>query len=480
MAAPLLNRPTTLRALFDLAAAITARYRADGYILSRAVVTAQRIEGGAAHIRIVEGYIETITLEGRRSARLAAYARRIKDSRPLRVAVLERFLLLANDLPGVSVRAVVSPSTGAAGGADLTLIVSRKEIEASIGGDNSSSRFFGPDEVYAAATFNDVLGLDERTSVRAGSVFPYRQMHYYQAQEDVPIGDDGLTLSAAATINIGHPDFTLSPLDPSTQGISASVKLTYPVIRSRSLDWRVWADFDIFDGRSVLDHAPTTPPSSDDDIRSLRLGTSYDSIDSLGGANLVRLEFSQGLLVFDPSANNRPNPSRPGGRGDYDKLAFYGDRTQDLSRFAPGLSLDLRLTAQDDFNTGLLAPEQLGLGGTYFGLGYDPSEITGDYEIAGATELRETIVTSLGPGVPLRLQPYVFYDVGEVGSHHAPIGMQRESIASTGAGVRATVNNRLALDLVLAEPLTRVPEEEYLAGKYDKPLRLYLSVSVNF
>jgi hypothetical protein len=46
--------------------------------------------------------------------------------------------------------------------------------------------------------------------------------------------------------------------------------------------------------------------------------------------------------------------------------------------------------------------------------------------------------------------------------------------------VRATVNNRLALDLVLAEPLTRVPEEEYLAGKYDKPLRLYLSVSVNF
>ena len=58
--------------------------------------------------------------------------------------------------------------------------------------------------------------------------------------------------------------------------------------------------------------------------------------------------------------------------------------------------------------------------------------------------------------------------------------MQRESIASTGVGLRATVNNRLALDLVLAKPLTRVPEEEYLAEKFDKPLRLYLSVSINF
>ncbi len=100
-----LGRKIALAEVFGIVDAITARYRNDGYILSRAILPPQTIEDGAVKIRIVEGYIDDVRFEGEvrgDRALLDAYAAKIKGSRPLSIAHLERYLLLIDDLPGLS------------------------------------------------------------------------------------------------------------------------------------------------------------------------------------------------------------------------------------------------------------------------------------------------------------------------------------------------------------------------------------------
>ena len=96
-------RPVVPRPM--IAARITARYSEDGYLLSKAVVPAQEVELGVLRIRVIEGHLENIIFEGRvdgPTALLETYARKITESQPLRSDVLERYILLMNDLPGLS------------------------------------------------------------------------------------------------------------------------------------------------------------------------------------------------------------------------------------------------------------------------------------------------------------------------------------------------------------------------------------------
>ncbi|TAL27780.1 MAG: ShlB/FhaC/HecB family hemolysin secretion/activation protein [Alphaproteobacteria bacterium] len=106
-----IGRTVSILRLYQIAAAITARYRRDGYALSRAFIPAQEIENGIAHISVVEGYIADIRFEGDmpKSYLLKEAYRRLVSERPLNIKTLERQMLLLNDLPGTDFRAVLKP-----------------------------------------------------------------------------------------------------------------------------------------------------------------------------------------------------------------------------------------------------------------------------------------------------------------------------------------------------------------------------------
>ncbi len=80
-----------------------------------------------------------------------------------------------------------------------------------------------------------------------------------------------------------------------------------------------------------------------------------------------------------------------------------------------GLNFYVAGTAQTNFGQRLLSPEQFGVGGSEFGRGYDPSEITGDKGFAVKTELQyNRIHTFKDYAVPT--QYYAFWDFGKVWS----------------------------------------------------------------
>ena len=220
----------SLADLYAIANRITLKYRNDGYILTQVIVPPQTIDGGVARLRVVEGFINNISLQGdTESAReldlIEAYAGQINEGGALNIKEMERQLLLINDLPGVEARTIISPSPTTPGAADMLIIVERDPFEASIGADNYGSRFLGPLQFNAAAVTNSALGMNERISLQAvaapdaGIELAFGALTYEQ-----PIGPYGTTISFGGSITETDPGFTLDQFD--VEGSSKTLAIT--------------------------------------------------------------------------------------------------------------------------------------------------------------------------------------------------------------------------------------------------------------
>jgi hemolysin activation/secretion protein len=476
MAAPLFGHEISLADLFRLADAISTRYRADGYVLSRAVVPAQRI-GNAARIVVVEGYIAKVELDGADNAKVRAYVEQLLRSRPLRASDLERYLLLANDLPGVSARGVLAPSPDAPGGSDLTVFVEEKPFDATLGVDNRGTKFIGPAQFYLGAAANDRLGEAERIAARYITTSTQTELRYGEITVELPLGAEGTRLSLLGSVSRSKPGFTLRQFDTRSDGGSALARLSHPLLRSRTENLSLNTSFTYRDSSTVLNHAPATPPSSDDHLRVLRVGGAYDLTDRFDGVNFLAGEVNQGLPFFGAGANESATASRLGGRTEFQKATIDASRLQSLRFLASGLTLLTAVSAQHSFGDALLASEQFGVGGANFGRGYDPSEITGDNGWAFKLELQYGQVPSLSW---LRdVQLYGFFDRGAVSNVRNDSTIRDPRLASAGFGTRFTLTENYLGSLEVAKPLTRVVETFRDSGD-QHPWRVFFTLFAKF
>ncbi|MCC8405285.1 hypothetical protein LJ655_26055 [Paraburkholderia sp. MMS20-SJTN17] len=478
--APLLrslaNRPVTLADVNAVAAQITARYREDGYVLVRTIVPAQRIEAGELVLEVIEGKLNQAEVKGHESRAMRRYIDRLLSEAPLTGATLERYILLTNDLPGNNVSAVLAPSPSVPG-TDIQLNNEFHRWDAFVGVDNRSSRYFGPWQFYGGVSVNDPTGLGDQLSVRAGRSVSGNKMTFVEGAYDVPIGSDGLMLSLLGQYNDGNPDVP-AWLNANSRGTTFAARLTYPLIRSRAQTLKLSVAFTSFDGRSVYLDEPDLPPSSNDHIRALRFGASWDFVDAYGGRNLLKGELSQGLPGLGASDQDRANPSRLDGRIDFTKLQVDAQRLQDLGAILPGLGVYLAVTAQTSFGQPLLTPEQFGVGGNFFGRGYDPSEIVGDSGVAGKVELEYNVHHRLG-NYTVPTQYYAFWDIGRVWNA-PPYSIQSESLASVGLGAHITIAKNMIVSPEVAFPLTRPVIASELNGENGKAPRYYVNFIKRF
>jgi len=481
-----LGQTVALSEVYGWADAITKAYREAGYVLSRAVVPAQKISGGSVHIRVVEGFIDQVTVQGDTSPALVAYGEKLRQSRPLKAEDLERYLLLANELAGLSVRSVLEPSPSVPGASNLTLVATEKPVDGTVELDNRGTRYVGPWQGYSAVGFNDVLGLNERTAFRYATTSDPRELAYLEVSESAPIDDDGTSLLATLNRTRAAPGYTLADLGTHTTGEGILLGVKHEFVRQRSEDLTLGLNFDYRDGTTLLKTVPPDrAPSSDDRIRALRLTGAYDVADRWGGQNQLNVELSHGLPIFNASPFAQPNASRLYGDPQFTKLVVGASRTTPLGG---DFALLAAAQGQTAFGSALLSGEQFGLGGAAFGRGYDPSEVTGDDGIAGKLELQYTPDLELGH---LRYtQFYAFYDVGEAVTEHAAVpgsgvkglpgnGQTTGSLASAGFGTRLALFQNYTSNLELAKPLTRELAADRGHGDA-KSWHLFFSLTASF
>ena len=457
----LIGQEISLDRIFRITQSITARYRSDGYVLSQALLPAQRIEGGVVRIQIIEGFVDAFRIEGEPrggSELIAAYAEKIVASRPLQNSDLERYLLLMNDLPGLRVRSVLLPSPDTPGAANMTLVVEEKRLDAVGSIDNRGTKFLGRSQYLASLAANSLLSRHERMQLQyvGAPTTSERELSYVSGSYQQPVFDEGTTLSVFASRSDTEPGSELEDLEIEGESTTLILSAAHPFIRSRRQNLSVALQFDVRNSETDIFGSQLF---SKDRLRILRARMQYDLVDAWAGVNLVDVELSQGLNIFGASDDGDANLSRADGRSDFFKVAATAQRVQDLGFLKDGLGVLVSVGGQKSANA-LLAVEEFGLGGIDFGRAYDPSELTGDDALAARIELRQDFDEVLSQPTEL-FQIYGYYDIGRVWNRGDAVGQSsEESLASAGVGVRFAVTDWLSGSLEAGKPLTRRVEAE--------------------
>lgn len=458
-----LGKTVSLADLYGIAGDLTRKYRNDGYILTQVIVPPQTIEGGTARLQVVEGYVSNVTVQGNDTGAelIRNYAARIQSQgRATNVKDLEHWMLLVNDLPGVSARGVLSPSPTQPGAAELTVITERDSLDGVVGIDNYGSRYLGKTQMNAALSGNNLLGLNEKITGQVAATpldgldpeLAYVGLNYAQ-----PIFGYGTILDLFASKTLTDPGFNLKQFDVDGKSDVLGIGLRHPFYRSRELNFTGRTTFDYRNVDSNNDIEPTRS----DRIRTLRVGGRLEAIDSLIGVgyNIADIEIAHGIDILNASQED-DFVSRPEADPDFYKVNAEFQR---LQRLTSSLNLLVGLTGQWA-NNALYSSEEFGVGGINYGRGYDPSEITGDDGIAGKVEIQWTEPYQLPYFESYQL--FGFYDAGKVWNKDATTSDEKnDSLASAGVGVRMNLPMQIDAGAMLALPLTRTPEVEDDSGR---------------
>lgn len=464
--AELLGQEISLADVFRLAEQLTARYRNDGYILSRALVPPQEISDGTVRLRIIEGYVDRVIIEGEPlpDAQLRAKADRITASRPLRNDVLERNLLLLNELPGLSVDSLLRPSPDVPGAAELVLVPSLERISSDVGFSNRGNRFTGPLELSAGVRANNLLGRFDRTQLR-GFVNPASpaQLHVLAAEHGQPLGTDGTELTFFGSAVWTEPGSLDDGDEVDGTSQSASLAISHPLVLTRQQRFEVRAELGLLNSNTDVTNPDIQIPddSAKDRIRTLRLGGAWDFADRWTGITSVAGTLNQGLDVLGASSSGDDELSREAGKSDFTAIAVEASRLQSLGG---GWSFFLAAKGQYAFDS-LLVSETFDFGGEAFGRAYDSSELTGDHGIAARLELRYGQL--LGRPWLLSVQPFVSADFGAIWNRDSDEeGVDSSAdAASVALGLRFDLTQRISGSIEVAQPLTRSPTIDRDDGK---------------
>lgn len=433
----------TVAEIFAFAQAITEAYRRAGYALSFAVVGEQEILDGTFTVRVVEGYVERIAIEGDVSfllrTRIEAMASRITASRPLKVRDLERYMLLINDLPGVTVSSVLSPGA-AEGGALLTLKVDHQAFGGTLGYNSFMPGSLGRHIVEASVEGRGLtVGSD---LIRIGAQRSLTSDAYWSVSGEYTalIGADGARFGLSTFYSKSDPeDLLLDLLEYKGDTINARMYAEYPIIRSRSQNLYIGAGLALNNAGSDL----LGTRFFDDRLRPLSAWVSYQVTDSTQAVTVLRANVTQGLDILEARGDSRAN-----GRVTYRTVELDAQRNQPLGSALGGMTfLTVAAHAQASLRSGdLFSSAECSFGGRQFGRAFDAGIITGEHCVEGSVELHWAHQAAL-PLVSGRsvFDLYAFADGGIVWERGAlqPGERRRLSAATVGAGLNVQLTRWL-------------------------------------
>lgn len=452
-----LGKSLPLTELFVIARRIETRYRGDGYVLTRVLVPEQTVSDGNFRLAVIEGFVDEISVQGETGElkpRIEAMLGNIAKRRPANISDIDRYLLLVNDLPGVSARGTLRPG-GTPGSSQLVVDVAIRDWDAFATVNNRGSRFAGIWSATVAGGVNSQSDMAERNEAVFYHTLDHKhpgEQAYGQYSFSRAIGTEGTRLKLSAGYSPGRPGNGLEALKVESTTWSSNAHVTHPVLRSRRANLLFDLGFDIEESSTdALNQRLIT-----DKLRTLRAVGTFDYRDGFNGVSAFTLGAHRGLDIIGASNETRSVPrSRAQGEAGFWKLTSEASRLQGVyANDTLSFNLFVSVAGQYAFSP-LLAAEEFRLGGERFGRGYAPAELSGDNGIGSSVEIQ--INGSTDWGVLNRYQIYFFWDFGKVWQLDEAVTPVRPSLASKGLGVRTQVTDWLSLDGEFAKPITRVP-----------------------
>lgn len=424
----------------DLVRAIVARLHALGYPLGNAVIEPQSLSAGILAIRVDEGRIDAVRVEGDGNALVDRMFAPLATGRPVRGGALERAILLAEAVPGMRVVRAQLEQQGA-----LNVLVVRlreTKTEGRVELDTWGSDTIGPVKLRGrvehrgALTDGDEVRLYAVTTPANPAEYGYASLGY-----SVPVDADGTRLGFSGSV--ARIDAIGANTGRALEGEGERIKLWVenPVILTPDATIGAAVGFSFRDTRQFADG----DLSRDERVAALtaRLNGSFrlDDTRSFG-----RIELSHGTGWFGATREGDAEASRDDGDARFTLVELSGSVITPVTG-----PLSLRTDAKAQFaSRPLLAGDEFGFGGPNFGRGYYFREESGDNAVAGAVELRVE-----GPRVGRLLQGFQVYGYGDAARLWNLRGGETHDLATAGAGLRARVTRRFGFGVELGVPIDK-------------------------
>jgi hemolysin activation/secretion protein len=441
-----------------LAAAIAQEAQARGYAFATARIEPQRLSNGVLTIDVSEGRIDEVRLEGPDEPAVRAALAPLVSGTPVRLDEVERRLLIAGDIDGITIRN--SRYLREDGRGVLLVEVSRDAVVGTVAVSNEGTKPLGPVQARLEADVNGLLAGDDSLSLSyTGTPLDPRELQFGFVRYEKRVSAAGTELALTGSFSQSRPGAYLRGLGLRGRSWYVAASVLQPLWRRR--DASMW-----FQGELGLNTLLQWRNGTliREDRSAVARATVYGFADFAGGRLRSSLRLSQGLGILGATETGDPLASRVDADGTFTSLYAWSDWTRPL-----GSSFSVRLAAQGQMaSQPLLISDEISLGGSAFLRGYDWSERSGDDGIMGTAEL------GYDWGEPLDLFPnvrlFAFVDAGRVSNIDSDLGSG--SLASTGGGVRADLGDSLLAAFQVAVPLSG---PRYDTGDESPKINLWLA-----
>jgi hemolysin activation/secretion protein len=463
---PFEGRMLTLAELQEAANAVTQLYLNAGYLTSNAEVSPQDIVAGVAKIRVVEGFVEDIRVQG--TERLTTYVQQrvaLADLRPVNQNRLEEQLqLLKTDPLFENVEASLRPGQTEGGSILIVRVTEAPAVSGSLALDTLSPRSVGEFRTGLTLRYNNLAGVGDRLLASV-----YRTTtggaYAYDLTYQVPLNPmNGSLLFRANPSNYRITDRTEPTFALGLSGSTDSYEIQYrqPLIRTLREELALSTGFRYRQGSTLL-LGFITPPT----VTSVfSFGQDYLRYDASGVWG-IQSQFRLGTGLFD--ATSAPDPLPDG------QFFSWLGQVQRLQALGPNHRLLIQASAQLTPDS-LLGSEQFFLGGAQSVRGYFQNQRFSDNGLRFSVEDQITLQRDDSGQATVKLIP--FLDVGYVWANNPAFQATRQNwLVGTGLGLETRPLDGLITRVDLGYPLIKLDE---LPSDRPAGLRVYFDIRYQF
>jgi hemolysin activation/secretion protein len=456
-----------IAALCEVRDRASAILRDQGYLVA-VQVPPQRIEtNGTVRMDVLAAKLVEVELRGDTGPSgklLAAHLDKLTGRPWFNTHEAERELLLLGDLPGYDVRLTLRSAQRAPGEVIGVVQVVRHPIELVVGVQNLGSHQTGREGAFAEVTFNDVLGIGDRTSISYYNTLDWSEQHILRAAHDLALNANGLRLGGSILYGRTRPSVAGGAFKSDT--VAGEIHLTDALVRSQASSLYATGGLEIVDQKLAFGGTRL----SNDKLRVVYARLDHQAVDrasilGIGGyssreprwRSAADLELRQGIGIFgaSPACNPLavclpPNVGLSNLAADPKAFVALLQGTFEY-RPVPHLTVAISPVAQIA-GSALLSYEQISFGSYTVGRGLDPGAVLGDDGIGTSIELR---YGSLFPRKRdgFAFEPFVFLDYAKGWIHDRGLNPDPRDVLTAGGGVRARWSDHLDAALTLAAPL---------------------------
>lgn len=445
----LVGKEVYLEDVMDLTISVSRYYQKNGYLTSYAYLAPQEIRDGVVVIKIKESKLVKKEVAGNKWERDWYFKNVALTGQGLQ----EDKVFNSKDLQGAMKN--INKESYLKGSAEITKdknddtviklnVADRLPINLDFAWDDYGRNYTGRQRATAILGMDNLLGIGDK--IYGGAILSQGSTGALAGYQ-IPVNKYGTKLAfdySYSKVNMGGPYRDLNIMGKATD---YAIRLTHPLINTATKE--LTASVSVDSVNSTSESLALNQKFSDYSLRVLRTGL-YGMFDDKKGRTIANFGVDVGTNALGASANVDNGPQSV-----FYKIVAGLTRIQRLPKNCLGI---VRLNGQYSPQS-LFSSEQMYLGGVYSVRGYQPSELLGDYGVAGSFELR-TPVPGLQKILPEKIKSWsdkiklaIFYDWGYVQEYQDLYGYPTHFISSCGIGTYINLTDAIYLQMGVGIPV---------------------------